>query len=179
GGGHVSYRQEVSECCSSPAAMAADERDYNLTEEQKAVKAKYPPLNKKYECEYLLHAWGDTLEEAFEQCVMAMFGYMTDTETVEPVDAVEVEAEGHDMLSLLFHFLDEWLYKFSANEFFIPREVKVLYIDRMQFKIRSIGWGEEFCLSKHPQGTEVKAITYSAMQICEDEKPEVFVIIDI
>jgi len=31
--------------------MAADERDYNLTEEQKAVKAKYPPLNKKYECE--------------------------------------------------------------------------------------------------------------------------------
>ncbi|XP_050765970.1 protein archease isoform X5 [Gymnogyps californianus] len=99
--------------------MAADERDYNLTEEQKAIKAKYPPLNKKYECE--LHAWGDTLEEAFEQCVMAMFGYMTDTETVEPVDTVEVEAEGHDMLSLLFHFLDEWLYKFSANEFFIPR----------------------------------------------------------
>ncbi|NXJ84956.1 ARCH archease, partial [Trogon melanurus] len=177
GGGHVPHQQEVSEGCSSPAAMAADERDYNLTAEQKAVKAKYPPLNKKYECE--LHAWGDTLEEAFEQCVMAMFGYMTDTETVEPVDTVEVEAEGHDMLSLLFHFLDEWLYKFSANEFFIPREVKVVYIDRMQFKIRSIGWGEEFTLSKHPQGTEVKAITYSAMQICEDEKPEVFVIIDI
>lgn len=33
--------------------MAADERDYNLTEEQKAIKAKYPPLNKKYE--YLDH----------------------------------------------------------------------------------------------------------------------------
>ncbi|KAM4757913.1 protein archease isoform 1-T2 [Cyanocitta cristata] len=179
--------------------MAAEDRDYNLTEEQKAVKAKYPPLCKKYEyldhtADVQLHAWGDTLEEAFEQCVMAMFGYMTDTGTVEPVDTVEVEAEGedctssvenyerekgHDMLSLLFHFLDEWLYKFSADEFFIPREVKVLHIDRMQFKIRSIGWGEEFSLDKHPQGTEVKAITYSAMQICEDEKPEVFVIIDI
>lgn len=24
-------------------------------------------------------------------------------------------------MSLLFHFLDEWLYKFSADEFFIPR----------------------------------------------------------
>lgn len=32
--------------------MAAEDRDYNLTEEQKAVKAKYPPLCKKYECEY-------------------------------------------------------------------------------------------------------------------------------
>lgn len=30
----------------------ADERDYNLTEAQRATKAKYPPLNKKYECEY-------------------------------------------------------------------------------------------------------------------------------
>ncbi|XP_061452542.1 protein archease-like isoform X2 [Rhineura floridana] len=179
-------------------AMADNDRDYNLTEKQKGVKAKYPPLQKKYEfdsdlrrpyeerfhdldhtADVQLHAWGDTLEEAFEQCAMAMFGYMTDIETVEPLDTVEVEAEGHDMLSLLFHFLDEWLYKFSANEFFVPREVKVLYIDRMRFKIRSIGWGEEFSLPKHPQGTEVKAITYSAMQINEDEKPEVFVIIDI
>lgn len=126
-----------------------------------------------------LHAWGDTLEEAFEQCATAMFGYMTDIETVEPLDTVEVQTEGHDMLSLLYNFLDEWLYKFSADQFFIPREVKVLHIDRMNFKIRSIGWGEEFNLSKHPQGTEVKAITYSAMQIWEEEKPEVFVIIDI
>ena len=35
-------------------------------------------------------------------------------------------------------------------------------------------------LDKHPQGTEVKAITYSAMQINESEDyNEVFVIIDI
>jgi SHS2 domain-containing protein len=46
--------------------------------------------------------------------------------------------------------------------------------------------GEKFDLSKHPQGTEVKAITYSAMQI--HEKPaegttparvDVYVIVDI
>ncbi|EMP28427.1 Protein archease [Chelonia mydas] len=110
---------------------------------------------------------------------MAMFGYMTDTETVEPLDTIEVEAEGHDLLSLLYNFLNEWLYKFSADQFFVPREVKVLHIDRVRYKIRSIGWGEEFSLPKHPQGTEVKAITYSAMQIYEEGTPEVFVIIDI
>ncbi|XP_069434790.1 protein archease isoform X4 [Ovis canadensis] len=178
------------------AQEGEDVRDYNLTEEQKAIKAKYPPVSRKYE--YLdhtadvheslhkarmpffrLHAWGDTLEEAFEQCAMAMFGYMTDTGTVEPLQTIEVETQGDDLQSLLFHFLDEWLYKFSADEFFIPREVKVLNIDQRNFKIRSIGWGEEFSLSKHPQGTEVKAITYSAMQVCNEEKPEVFVIIDI
>lgn len=38
----------------SAATMAQaeeDVRDYNLTEEQKAIKAKYPPVNRKYECE--------------------------------------------------------------------------------------------------------------------------------
>nr|KAF6509160.1 zinc finger and BTB domain containing 8 opposite strand [Rousettus aegyptiacus] len=160
---------------SNAAIMAQEEedvRDYNLTEEQKAIKAKYPPVNRKYEyldhtADVQLHAWGDTLEEAFEQCAMAMFGYMTDTGTVEPLHTIEVETQ------------DEWLYKFSADEFFIPREVKVLNIDQRTFKLRSIGWGEEFSLSKHPQGTEVKAITYSAMQVYNEEKPEVFVIIDI
>ncbi len=43
-----------------------------------------------------------------------------------------------------------------------------------------MGFGEEFSLEKHPQGTEVKAITYSAMQIIQnEEKNELFVIIDI
>lgn len=32
---------------------------------------------------------------------MAMFGYMTDTETVEPLDTVEVEAEGKKVLTNL------------------------------------------------------------------------------
>lgn len=40
---------------SEAAVMAQEEediRDYNLNEKQKATKAKYPPVNRKYECEY-------------------------------------------------------------------------------------------------------------------------------
>uniref|UniRef100_A0A7N8XNJ9 Protein archease n=1 Tax=Mastacembelus armatus TaxID=205130 RepID=A0A7N8XNJ9_9TELE len=149
-----------------------DDRELDLTEAQKAIKAKYPPINKKYECE--IHSWGASLEEAFEQCAMGMFGYMTDTETVEPIDTIEVESEGEDMESLLFHFLDDWLYKFSADIFFIPR---VSLVVRLVMEWPT--WGEEFSVLKHPQGTEVKAITYSAMQIHDKEKPEIFAIIDI
>ena len=40
--------------------------------------------------------------------------------------------------------------------------------------------GEPFDLAKHPQGTEIKAITYSAMQIHTDRpKNDVYVIVDI
>uniref|UniRef100_A0A3Q3VM89 Protein archease n=1 Tax=Mola mola TaxID=94237 RepID=A0A3Q3VM89_MOLML len=150
-----------------------EDRVLDLTEEQEAVKAKYPPINKKYEyldhtADVQIHSWGGSLEEAFEQCAMGMFGYMTDTETVEPLDTVDVKSEGEDMESLLFHFLDDWLYKFSAELFFVPR---------VSFFVSH--WGEEFSVGKHPQGTEVKAITYSAMQIHDTEKPEIFAIVDI
>ncbi|PRD36461.1 UNVERIFIED_CONTAM: Protein archease [Trichonephila clavipes] len=86
----------------------------------------------------------------------------------------------HDMLSLLFHFLDEFLYVFSAEPYFIAKKVKILSFDRENFKIKARGYGEIFDLDKHPQGTEVKAITYSNMQVHENEdKCELFVIIDI
>uniref|UniRef100_A0A5F8GYJ2 Protein archease n=1 Tax=Monodelphis domestica TaxID=13616 RepID=A0A5F8GYJ2_MONDO len=110
-----------------------DKRDYNLNEEQKIIKYL------DHTADIQLHAWGDPLEEAFEQCALAMFAYMTDTGTVELLQTVEVEAEGDDLQSLPFHFLDEWLYKLIANEFFIPQEVKVLSIDQRNFKLRSIG----------------------------------------
>lgn len=127
-----------------------------------------------------LHAWGDNLKEAFEQVVVAMFNYMTtDFSTVEMLEEEEIEAEGDDLQSLLFHFMDEWLFLFSADPFFIARKVVITEFDLENFKIKSKGYGEPFDISKHPQGTEVKAITYSNMQIYDSEKHEVFVIIDI
>lgn len=67
------------------------------------------------------------MEEAFEQCAMAMFGYMTDLERVQMTQLHRIETEGHDMESLLFHFLDELLFMFSAEPFIVA---KVYYIPR-------------------------------------------------
>jgi len=142
-----------------------------------------PPCQYEYldhPADVQLHSWGSSLEEAFEQCVMAMFGYMTEIEQVDIEESQQIEAQGEDMLSLLYHLLDEFLFIFSAEPFFIARKVKITEFDRENFKIRATGYGETFNLSKHPQGTEVKAITYSNMQVHEkDEKKQVFVIIDI
>ncbi|KAK3611917.1 hypothetical protein CHS0354_013984 [Potamilus streckersoni] len=146
---------------------------------QQLPEQKYEYLD--HTADVQLHSWGDNLTEAFEQVAMAMFGYMTtDYDSVEMTDEMEVEAEGEDMMSLLFHFLDEWLFVFSADPFFIPRKVEITEFDNVNFKIKSKGYGETFDIQKHPQGTEVKAITYSNMQIYDnDEMHEVFVIIDI
>lgn len=140
---------------------------------------------------------------------MGMFAYMTDIETVDNRGTETIEAEGHDMLSLLYGFLDEFLFLFNAAPNFIARvskqypvlplyrfynlnlelciaynlqKINITSFDRENFKIKAIGYGETFDISKHPQGTEVKAITYSNMQFHENEDDnyaEVFVIIDI
>ncbi|XP_052765667.1 protein archease-like [Mya arenaria] len=143
------------------------------------IYGKYEYLD--HTADVQLHAWGDSLKEAFEQVVQAMFNYMTtDFSTVEMTEEQEVEAEGDDMESLLFHFMDEWLFAFCAEPYFIARKIEITEMDLENFKIKSKGYGEEFDLEKHPQGTEVKAITYSNMQIYDnDKKHEVFVIIDI
>ena len=43
-----------------------------------------------------VEAWGESLEEAFENAGRAMFDAMTDISKVKPTIAVEVEAEGGD-----------------------------------------------------------------------------------
>ncbi|CAL1547201.1 unnamed protein product [Lymnaea stagnalis] len=112
---------------------------------------------------------------------MAMFNYMTtDYDTVEMKEVHELEVSADDLLSLMYHFLDEFLFLFSAEPFFIPRVVKITEMDLDNFKLKVVGYGEPFDISKHPQGTEVKAITYSNMQVHADsEKHDIFVIIDI
>lgn len=146
---------------------------------QESAGDKYEYLD--HTADVQLHAWGDTLKEAFEQVVVSMFNYMTtDFSTVEMLGEQEVEAEGDDLESLLFHFMDEWLFVFSAEPFFIAKKVVITEFDTENFRIKSVGYGEEFDIQKHPQGTEVKAITYSNMQIYDEEdRHEVFVIIDI
>ncbi|KAK7072645.1 Protein archease [Halocaridina rubra] len=127
-----------------------------------------------------IHTWGDDLKEAFEQVAIAMYGYMTEIDKVEILGKEEIEANGDDMESLLFHFLDECLFIFSAEPFFIARKVVITEFDKESFSIKATLYGEEFDLGKHPQGTEVKAITYASMQIYDKENQhELFVIIDI
>lgn len=131
-----------------------------------------------------LHSWGTSLEECFEQCGLAMFGYMTNLDQVSIKTSFKIEVEADDLSGLLFKYLDELLFLFSAEPFLICSKLKITSIVREpdNFRIECICYGEEFDLKKHEQGTEVKAITYGSMQI--NEKPETnyfdcFVIIDI
>lgn len=171
----------------SPSAST----ETNATKAKKSLPPPPVPRSINQQFEYLdhtadvqLHSWGVQITEAFEQVVMAMFGYMTELHAVDmdPALTRRYSASGHDLLSLLYNFMDEFLYIFCTEDF-VCRCVKITSFRREgQFAVEAVGWGENFSLAKHPQGTEVKAITYSNMQIHEDPKTgkcDIYVIIDI
>ncbi|KAK9917654.1 hypothetical protein WJX75_006918 [Coccomyxa subellipsoidea] len=128
-----------------------------------------------------IHAWGCSLEEAFANAGLGMFNYMTPLSEIakDPSCSRYFDVEGHDEQSLLYNFLDELLFVFST-ELLVCCELTVLTLDRATWKIRAFANGEKFERGRHASGTEIKAITYSAMQITEKEHDaEVFVIVDI
>lgn len=132
-----------------------------------------------------LHSWGTSLSSCLVQLIKCMFGYMTCNDLVE-IDqemslniGTNIIAQGHDWKSLVYSFMDEWLFVFHDTGFVI-KELEIASIDRDTFSIVSHGKGEKIDLRKHTQGTEVKAITYSNMKISETEdRCDIWVIVDI
>jgi SHS2 domain-containing protein len=145
--------------------------------------ANYEYLN--HPADILLHAWGEDFISSLRNLALAMFGCITSLSSIKTNTSQSNEygrniiARGHDTRSLVFAFLDEWLFNFHDSGF-IPKEISVTEYDGEMFKVVSCGDGEVLDLSRHPRGMEVKAITYSAMRVVEsDGRFDVYVVVDI
>jgi len=125
-----------------------------------------------------VRSWGPSLEEAFSQTAYSLM--TTITPNLNKI-AVKVErkitVEAEDIEALLFDFLSEFLYIFDVDEL-IFNQIYVRQIERLndKYKLFATLKGEKFDLTKHEIGTEVKAITYSFMNI---EKKHENTVIDI
>jgi SHS2 domain-containing protein len=110
-----------------------------------------------------VEAWGETLEEAYANIALAMFNAITPLEGVEIKTVTTIEAEGDDLESLLFNFLDELLYVNDVDHL-IFKELS-LSLDMGGMRIRAECGGEKFELGRHEQGIAVKAVTFHLMLI--------------
>lgn len=130
------------------------------------------------------HSWGATLRDALANMAPCMFNYMTDLSMVEEDASLSAvfTVTGHDLHTLLFAYMDEMLFRFSTDLFCICR-VEVLQLVTREgepFSLEVRAHGCKFDREKHVQGTEIKAITYSNMQVHEGaDKCDIYVIVDI
>eukprot|EP00986_Skeletonema_menzelii_P010271 scaffold4997_cov145-Skeletonema_menzelii.AAC.3 len=149
-----------------------------------------PPPGAQFEylnhpADIILHSWGTDLQSALCNIALCMFGYMT---SLESISTNEVEsnnhgshmvAEGHDLRSLIYSFLDEWLFNFHDTDF-VAHSITINEINIEEWRAVSSGKGEIMDISRHPQGMEVKAITYSGMRVDEREgRVDIYVVVDI
>lgn len=108
-------------------------------------------------------AWGGSLGEAFSYAALAMFNAMTPLEVVEEAETRAFDAEGDDLGSLLFNFLDELLYLHEVD--LIVFSAIDVEADEGNFSLHAECRGERFDLERHEQGIAIKAVTFHNMAI--------------
>lgn len=87
---------------------------------------------------------------------------------------------GHDCLSLLYDVLNEFLCCNSTMDLLFCDVRCITPVAKDYSSVRLLGFGEKYNKEKHKQGTEVKAITYSNMQVLHKEDGvHIYVILDI
>jgi len=119
-----------------------------------------------------VRSWGPSLEEAFSQTAYSLMTTITpNLKLISPEIEKEITVKAEDKEALLFDFLSEFLYIFDVDEL-VFNQIYVSSIEKINdnYKLQATLKGEKFDLEKHEIGIEVKAITYSFLNIEEKHK---------
>ncbi len=116
-------------------------------------------------------AYGENLEEAFENAALATFEIMTDVEKVRPETEDLVQVEAHDEYALLYSWLEELLVRFELdNNLYCRFKISSIKETPEGLKLKAKIWGEPFDPKRHPQKIGIKAVTYHRMEIVKKPK---------
>ena len=121
-------------------------------------------------------AYGNDLNEAFENAGIAMFNIITDTCDVNPEKEISFEITSEDEISLLYDYLEELLFRHEID-FMLFSEFHVEIDEDLHLKATIKG--EEIDWDKHERKTEIKAITFHKMDVIKGEIVELHAIEDL
>jgi len=137
---------------------------------------------KKYEfidhtADICVKAYGNTLDETFENAAHAMFDVITDNSEVESTGEYDITLEAEELEQLLVDFLSELLFLHSAKN--IVFGFFKINIDEKKKKLFAKVYGEKFDFSKHKTGAEIKAVTYHMLEVKNKKPFHIQVLFDI
>ena len=111
-------------------------------------------------------AFGKSIEEVFENSSLAMFKSMY-SEKVKEKKSFKINVKGKDFESLLYNFLEEFLFLLDHKNFFLSK-VKSIKIDKKNFKLSAEVIGDD--AKNYKIGLDVKAITYHNMFVKQQKE---------
>jgi len=116
-------------------------------------------------------AYGQSLEEAFENAASATFNAMTEIEKIKPEAEEFVEVEAHDEHALLYSWIEELLIKFeTTGNLYCCFDISSIEKTPTGLRLKAKIWGEPFDSERHLQKVGVKAVTYHRMEIMKKPK---------
>ena len=114
-----------------------------------------------------VEAYGSSLSEAFDQSGRALVNLMFDIENANGLFPVTISAEGTDELELLYNWLEAVLLTVVV-EGQIMSEFDIRINSDSMLKLESSTMIESINMIKHAYKTEVKGITYHAMEVTHE-----------
>jgi len=126
-----------------------------------------------------IQAEGKSLEEAFSESAKALKEAIAGKIKIKTKENKEINVQGKDKESLLYSFIEEFLYLIDAEDFILSKiqELKIKE-ENNQFSLTALAIGDKASSYKFNNG--VKAITYNDMSIKEvKSKVTIIFVLDI
>ncbi len=124
-------------------------------------------------------AYGDDLNEAFENAGLAMFNIISNTEDVDTTNTISFEISSEDEVSLLYDYLEELLFHHEIDfMLFSDFDVEIKRLDD-GYSLNATVKGEPIDWNKHERKTEIKAITFHMMDVKDSRPFELQAIVDL
>lgn len=117
-----------------------------------------------------VEAFGESIEEAFTNAAKGTINVMFDNEKIHGNYKIDIRVEGVDQYELLFNWLEAvYQIMITDNRVMSKFDIKISQIDS---KYELTGWvtAEPIDITKHGYRTEIKGITYHAMEILQEGK---------
>ena len=124
-------------------------------------------------------AYGNNLNEAFENAGLAIFNIISDTSNISSDISKSFEITSEDEVSLLYDYLEELLFCHEVDfMLFSSFDVEIEKLDGA-FNLKATICGEPIDWQKHERKTEIKAITFHMMDVKKINHYELQAIVDL
>lgn len=109
---------------------------------------------------------GLTQAQAYEQAALALTATVTQIESVEPLQQIEISVENSDPELRLVDWLDALIYEMATRKMLFSR----YEIDIQGDRLCARAWGEPVDIERHQPAVEIKGATLTELKVgkCAD-----------
>jgi SHS2 domain-containing protein len=113
-----------------------------------------------------IEAYGETLEQAFENSALALENTMVDVSSIKKLKREKIAVKGEDLESLLYSWLEALVNRQDIDGMlYSEAKCTISRTGEKKYRLQAIVAGEKFDPKIHEQKTAIKAPTYHDMKI--------------